>query len=302
MESKKYSNVQVNIKDIIFVFLPIFISVVIQYTVVVGDIVILFLGNLISSERSDRTITLNTIMERDYNQPMNMAYMSVAKYLLYGLVFCIWYYRAFIKENLKDKTINAGAIVVSSCKNIFTSIIPIFLVVAGYGIQLFVDAVMSLIRPFFAEIFANYDELVNNVVGVYSSWIMLVAVCLLAPIVEEFMFRGLVQRYALKFMPVVPAIILQGLLFGLYHGNIVQGVYAFILGTLLGLIAYKYKALLPSIILHMAINVSMLFVPQGLFKTTTSTLITAIISGIVVAICMIFILKNKQSKTKEQEA
>ena len=67
MESKKYSNVQVNIKDIIFVFLPILISFVIQYVVIVGDIIVLFIMNVLSDERSAKTISAATILERDYN-------------------------------------------------------------------------------------------------------------------------------------------------------------------------------------------------------------------------------------------
>lgn len=296
MESKKYSNGQVNIKDIIFVFLPIFVAVLIQYITMITDIIILFIGNVLSDERHDRTITVEQIMQQDYNQPMNMAFISVAQYLIYGLVFCTWYYKVFVKQNSKDEIISAGAIVRSSCKNIFTSIIPIFLVVAGYATQLFVDAVMTLVRPYFVDAFAHYDKLVDKVIGAYSSWIMLIAVCILAPIVEEFMFRGLIQRYGLKFLPALAAIVLQGFLFGLYHGNMVQGVYAFVLGTLLGFVAYKFDSLVPNIVLHMAINVSLLFVPQSLFESTTSTIVTAVLSGIVLLVCMVLVFRKVPKK------
>lgn len=292
MESNKYSNVQVNVKDIIFVFLPILIAVVLQYVVIIGDIIILFVMNVISDERSDRTLSAATILERDYNQPMNMAFMSVAQYLLFGLVFCIWYYKAYIYDNSKGAVNDAGTVIFSSCKNIFTSIIPIFLVVSGYACQLFVDAIMTLVRPVFTEAFARYDEIVANVIGAYASPVMLVAVIILAPIAEEFLFRGLVQKYALKSMPVVPAILLQGFLFGVYHGNIVQGVYAFALGILMGFLAYRYKSLVPGIILHIAINASLLFVPYSLYDTTISTVITAVVSGIVFVASMIVVLKK----------
>lgn len=296
MESKKYSNGQVNIKDIVFVFLPIFVAIVIQYVVMITDIIVLFVGNVFSDERHERTRTVEQILQQDYNQPMNMAFISVAQYLIYGLVFCIWYYKVFVKHNSKDEIISAGAIVRSSCKNIFTSIIPVFLVVAGYAAQLFVDAVMTLVRPYFVDAFTQYDKLVDKVIGAYSSWVMLLAVCILAPIAEEFMFRGLIQKYSLKCFPAVVAIVLQGFLFGLYHGNMVQGVYAFVLGTLLGFIAYKFDSLVPNIVLHMAINVSLLFVPQSLFESTTSTIVTATLSGIVLLVCMVLVFRKVPKK------
>lgn len=296
MESKKYSNGQVNIKDIVFVFLPIFVAIVIQYVVMITDIIVLFVGNVFSDERHERTRTVEQILQQDYNQPMNMAFISVAQYLIYGLVFCIWYYKVFVKQNSKDEIISAGVIVRSSCKNIFTSIIPVFLVVAGYAAQLFVDAVMTLVRPYFVDAFTQYDKLVDKVIGAYSSWVMLLAVCILAPIAEEFMFRGLIQKYSLKCFPALVAIVLQGFLFGLYHGNMVQGVYAFVLGTLLGFIAYKFDSLVPNIVLHMAINVSLLFVPQSLFENTTSTIVTAVLSGIVLLVCMVLVFRKVPKK------
>ena len=301
MESKKYSNVQVNIKDIIFVFLPILISVVIQYVVIVGDIIVLFIMNVLSDERSAKTISAATILERDYNQPMNMAFMSVARYLIYGLVFCTWYYKVYVRDNSKGAENKVGEIIKTSCKKTFASIIPLILIIVGYASQLFVDAIMTLVRPIFTEAFAQYDKLVANVVGVYSSPVMLIAVIILAPVAEEFLFRGLVQGYALKSISPMWGIILQGFLFGLYHGNIVQGVYAFVLGTLLGYLAYRYKTLVPGIILHMAINASLLIIPQSLFETTTTTVITAVVTGIVIVAALVVMFKKDKKIVEDNE-
>jgi len=92
------------------------------------------------------------------------------------------------------------------------------------------------------------------------------------------------------------AVFLSAVLFGAYHGNMVQGVYAFVLGTLLGFIAYKFDSLVPNIVLHMAINVSLLFVPQSLFESTTSTIVTAVLSGIVLLVCMVLVFRKVPKK------
>ena len=97
---------------------------------------------------------------------------------------------------------------------------------------------------------------------------MMIATFVIAPIGEELFFRGVIMGYAKRYMPPAFAILFQGVLFGLYHGNIVQGIYACILGCLLGFVAYKADTLLASMILHFSINLSVLFIPSIWFEET----------------------------------
>lgn len=73
-----------------------------------------------------------------------------------------------------------------------------------------------------------------------------------APIVEEIVFRGVVMQglrpYGKRF-----AIFGSALLFGLFHGNLVQSPYAFLVGLILGYTAMEYS--LPwAMVLHMINN------------------------------------------------
>ena len=61
-----------------------------------------------------------------------------------------------------------------------------------------------------------------------------------APIVEEILFRGLVQRSLLPFGKKF-AIFGSALLFGMFHGNLVQTPYAFLVGLVLGYVAAEYN-------------------------------------------------------------
>jgi len=74
-----------------------------------------------------------------------------------------------------------------------------------------------------------------------------------APIVEEFMFRKLIVDRTLKYGQGV-AIVVSGLMFGLFHGNLSQFVYAFTLGMFLAFIYIKTGNLKNTIGLHMIIN------------------------------------------------
>lgn len=287
------SNRSYRIKDIIFIFLPVFLAAILQYAVVIGDVLVLFVRNLFSDTRTVRSRSIETIMTQDFNQPMNTAYMSLAQYALFILVFGIWYYRAF-KEN-KDEVSLLSEITLSF-RDLFRTIVPLFLIICGYTGQLFVDGALALCRPLFPEAFAAYDKMLSGVTGVSSSGVMLLAVILLAPIGEELLFRGLILKYARRCMPAIVCILLQALLFGLYHSNIIQGIYAFVLGIVLGLLAYRYDSILPGILFHIVINASILFVPKALFADTTICIITTIVTLVIFTASLICALRRKKAE------
>lgn len=81
----------------------------------------------------------------------------------------------------------------------------------------------------------------------------------LAPIVEEIVFRGVVMG-TLKPLGRKFAILTSAIMFGLFHDDLVQGLFAFGLGLILGFVAMEYS-LLWSIALHMFNNA----VLSGLF-------------------------------------
>ena len=49
----------------------------------------------------------------------------------------------------------------------------------------------------------------------------------LAPLIEEVAFRGLIQNHLRKAMPGLPALVITAVFFGLWHRNIGQFVYTF---------------------------------------------------------------------------
>ncbi len=63
---------------------------------------------------------------------------------------------------------------------------------------------------------------------------------LLYPLLEEVIFRGIFFALLRRWIPWVAAALISAVLFGIYHGNIVQGIYAACVGFLL---AYLYERL-----------------------------------------------------------
>ena len=74
-----------------------------------------------------------------------------------------------------------------------------------------------------------------------------------APIFEEYIFRKLIIDSTLRYGQKV-AVITSGLMFGLFHGNLNQFVYAFGLGVFLAILYVKTGNLKITIGLHMIIN------------------------------------------------
>lgn len=76
---------------------------------------------------------------------------------------------------------------------------------------------------------------------------------LCAPVLEEYIFRKLIVDRTAKYGQGV-AIVLSGLMFGLFHGNLNQFAYAFLLGMFQAFLYVKTGNLKITIGLHMCIN------------------------------------------------
>lgn len=73
-----------------------------------------------------------------------------------------------------------------------------------------------------------------------------------APIMEEIIFRGVVLRHLEPYGKGF-AILMSAFLFGIFHGNLVQIPYAFLVGLVLGYVAVEYN-ILWAMVLHMINN------------------------------------------------
>lgn len=77
--------------------------------------------------------------------------------------------------------------------------------------------------------------------------------CIIAPITEEMVFRGVILR-GFSTISQRFGIFMSALLFGLLHGNILQFITTFTVGIYLGFIATKYNSIIPTIVIHFFIN------------------------------------------------
>jgi len=85
------------------------------------------------------------------------------------------------------------------------------------------------------------------------SYFTIIYAITLAPIIEEVLFRKLLLKLFM-FCGERKAIVISAFLFGLWHFDIVQSVYAFFGGIILGIVAVKYGTIKYTILLHAAYN------------------------------------------------
>lgn len=104
-----------------------------------------------------------------------------------------------------------------------------------------------------AEQSTSYQE-VEQYLYSASVGVQLLVVGVLAPVTEELLFRGLVYKRFKSLSPVPLAMFWSALIFAMLHGNIVQGIYAFILGFMLCFCHYRYGTILAPILFHMSAN------------------------------------------------
>jgi len=90
--------------------------------------------------------------------------------------------------------------------------------------------------------------------------LLFVAVSIIAPLGEELLFRGFFQQILEKYWKdVTRAVLVTALFFAMIHMNPYWFVQIYILGVILGFLAWKTKSVIPALILHSMNNTMALF-------------------------------------------
>ena len=132
--------------------------------------------------------------------------------------------------------------------------------VAGYGVALWLMAALALVGGV-----AGADFSPMSLAGVGEQFIaatdrpealvlLLILICLVAPVVEEIIFRGYVYAGIRRRLPPYAAMIISGLLFGMMH-TLESGLAPLaLMGVVLAWLYERTRSLVPSIVCHMLHN------------------------------------------------
>ena len=151
----------------------------------------------------------------------------------------------------------------------------VLLLVMGAAFSQFTNFLVALLQNYLH--YEQYQETMDQITAGKSLLFLIVCMGLLAPIAEEMVFRWLIYLRLRDSFRMGTAMVLSGLIFGIYHGNLVQAFYAGILGMVFAYFLELSGNLLSSILLHIGANVWSLtfseFAPTLLEKNPGSILL-----------------------------
>ncbi|MBE5930078.1 MAG: CPBP family intramembrane metalloprotease [Lachnospiraceae bacterium] len=158
------------------------------------------------------------------------------------------------------------------------AIVPLILL--GLGMNVLTNFVMGFLPE---ELLNSYQESasVYDEVGL----VVLLHTLISAPIVEEWVLRGLVFSRMKKGMPVIAAMLISSVLFGLLHGNLVWAAYATVLGMVLAWVFYRTKSLYASILLHFSYNLCGILL--GLFMESAPDWLGVVLIAVAVVFTLV---------------
>jgi len=120
-----------------------------------------------------------------------------------------------------------------------------------------INILIALILPM-PDSFLQMEKLLNPQ-NPLSYIILVITVAFLAPVGEEVLFRGFLQNFLEKsWGDVTRAILFTSLFFAVIHLNPYWIIQIYILGVMLGFVAWSSNSIIPSILFHIIINSSSL--------------------------------------------
>ncbi|GKZ02212.1 CPBP family intramembrane glutamic endopeptidase [Paraclostridium bifermentans] len=169
-----------------------------------------------------------------------------------------------------------------------------FIILFGFGFS-----VILLTCIFYSDrFFPSYGEVNSKILSQSNLIINIICTVLLIPVCEEIMFRGIIFNFFKKNYSLTTSIILQSLIFGISHGNVLQGMYTFIGGILLSLIYLYCDSIVGSILLHIVFNLfGSVILPSLLFKQNSINYLIVIIGVIVFIFSTFKILSDYKTYT-----
>lgn len=233
------------------------------------------------------------------NQILNTSYANsfmfkffVLELFLVIILFIIGYF--YKKENFKEEF---------KFKTFDFKKVP-YIIFLGSGASLTLNIIVGLLFSFvFKTNVGKTVQLMNTCNSVFS----IITMTILAPIAEELVFRGFLFNYFNKKHSTKLAIILSSLFFAIVHGDLYQGLPAFIIGIILANIYIYTDSIYGSILLHMVANATPIFL-KFLEKLLANSLgnkigtsivgLTSIFYGIIFLFLAIYFFKKIECKKK----
>lgn len=249
-----------------------------------------FFAQTAAAEANGDAILMQTLLFEKLTSASNLI-------LLFSAVFAFPIFFFLMRRDRKKQQKNTGIFTYES------TTMSQYIMIGILGI-VFCTGVNNLISySHIIELFPGYMEVATMIYG-SGIGMQLLVVGIAAPIIEELLFRGLVYKRMREYCKPGLAIALSGLLFGIYHMNMVQGIYASLLGFLLGYVYEKFHTIAAPIIFHILANITSIVSSEigrssGVFENLAVTIPLTVLSCLVMIGILIKFRKIEQTYTVE---
>jgi membrane protease YdiL (CAAX protease family) len=134
------------------------------------------------------------------------------------------------------------------------SMIQLFIAITiGFSALFFSSYIVRGLAFIFPQAYLDYVAAFENL-QLGSALSFFIAVVIMAPLFEEVLFRGWMFNQIQRTLSVGPAVVVSGVMFGVFHLNIFQGTFATVLGIVLGLSLLWTNSIWVPITIHLVNN------------------------------------------------
>lgn len=233
------------IKHFFLAFVPLILATIIQYFAVFFAMGVsgLVEGCQYIFSNSTNFLTAMDDLNDFWTTNQFNAYVMVIYASMSIAVFGLWYYMRYegdylpnVHRTFHPLTILGVILLVPGMQYLSTYIVNFTAILFPSWLDTYIDLLEN----------AGLDDTMTLGMFLYS--------VVFAPLSEELIFRGVTMRQAKRALPFWAANLLQAFLFGVFHMNMIQGIYAFCLGLILGYICEHGGSIYHSILLHMLFN------------------------------------------------
>ncbi len=149
-----------------------------------------------------------------------------------------------------------------------------------------VSGPLELVVSFFSRGDTAFQE-VEEMIASPGLLLQILAVGIVGPVMEEYLFRGILFRRLRDYVGMWWGVILSAVIFGIAHGNLTQGLFAGAFGIMLALLYEHYGTLRAPIAAHIANNVMTVLVSYFLGDIPLPLWLLYILGGIAMIVYLL---------------
>lgn len=170
-------------------------------------------------------------------------------------------------------------------------------VLMGYGMQIVTTLIMVLVNVLLPSVMEEYNTLVDGS-GITTYGLMwVISTLVLPPLVEEAGFRGLGLTYLERAgVPFAAANIVQALAFGIFHMNLTQGIYTFVLGLALGYMTHRSGSIAPAMLMHLVYNLMGTLGSDLIYSYLPAPFLILLVTNVIALVYAFRLLRPEQGR------